>query len=525
MKRITIFLVTILACFSLQAQEADSVFYGNNYTEKFFGAQTCRNYTKEGDSNIYILMSKGNILNNAYTLVIDDSLNLKRYPHDTVFKEGYGYFYFGDQINFQINEIGYRFYAHRQLYSSTNIWIDTVAMTDLCLQKFNITNSIYNTRATIFDFTNDSIKWLYFQIKSLKNNNILICLVDTTTNTTELSHKVKLIEIDTLGNVIKTKLINHLNRSIDVCEVNDTTILLSLDGGDNINWIEGNAVIYYLDRNTFDIKDSMNGFPITHMKRLTDDMIFAYCEVGENLQINPIGKLNIFNIATQLFTTINYQPQGHNSSNPYSQNSYNIFMPYGGEYKMDDDNNCNVTDFMHLDSVYTCYYVSRNGNNFYNSHIEILGLNVQQLDTNFVFPMYFDTTSKNIIEVIKATKDGGVIFVCKSGINYNTYFYEMYAVKFMPNGFASIRDLTTGEKESIRVYPVPAKDWVCVQIESKNIGVGSNISIYNMSGELATQQALTKADTKINVSSLAAGAYTYAVVLNGKSLSGKLIIQ
>jgi len=95
----------------------------------------------------------------------------------------------------------------------------------------------------------------------------------------------------------------------------------------------------------------------------------------------------------------------------------------------------------------------------------------------------------------------------------------------MPNGFASIRDLTTGEKESIRVYPVPAKDWVCVQIESKNIGVGSNISIYNMSGELATQQALTKADTKINVSSLAAGAYTYAVVLNGKSLSGKLIIQ
>ena len=514
MKQITIFLVALLACFSLQAQVPDAVLYGNNYKAKMFN-MFCDNFTKESDTNIYLLVSSSKDHSNSQstTFIIDDSLNITTCQNPAIYDSNYNYYgsnINAGNINFQINNVGYRFYVYNKYPFITgfmdNIARDTISINYLCMDKFNL-NGTTKTIDTVLNLINDSIKWLYFQVKVLKNNNILICLADTTKdNITELSHKVKLIEIDTLGNVIKTKLINHLNLAMDVCEVNDTTILLSINGGNSINCIAGNAVIYYLDRNTFDIKDSINGYPIEFMRRLTDDKVFAYCENGNILP--TIRDINVLNIATKTFYSWEYQPQG----------GYYIDEDARQLYRYTQDAHI-ICDFKNLDSIYAYYYLY-NSNSNYRS-VGILNFSLNGMDTNFSFRIGFDTIIDKDIKIIKATKDGGVIFVFLS--SWSTSYF--YAVKFMPNGFASIRDLTTGEKESIRVYPVPAKDWVCVQIESKNIGVGSNISIYNMSGELATQQALTKADTKINVSSLAAGAYTYAVVLNGKSLSGKLIIQ
>ncbi|MDD4002304.1 MAG: T9SS type A sorting domain-containing protein [Bacteroidales bacterium] len=94
----------------------------------------------------------------------------------------------------------------------------------------------------------------------------------------------------------------------------------------------------------------------------------------------------------------------------------------------------------------------------------------------------------------------------------------------MPNGLASILDIETKEKETIKVYPNPAKEILYIDIDCKNF-TKSEIELFDMQGKLVKKSKLnSKKENRINVSNLNSGAYNYNVSLNGKTISGKIII-
>ena len=65
---------------------------------------------------------------------------------------------------------------------------------------------------------------------------------------------------------------------------------------------------------------------------------------------------------------------------------------------------------------------------------------------------------------------------------------------------------------------------VYVDIEATNFEVGE-IELFDMQGKLVKKAKLSaKQGNRVDVSNLNAGAYTYNVSLNGKTISGKVIV-
>ena len=63
-----------------------------------------------------------------------------------------------------------------------------------------------------------------------------------------------------------------------------------------------------------------------------------------------------------------------------------------------------------------------------------------------------------------------------------------------------------------------------MDIEASNFK-SSDIELFDMQGRLVKKEKLkSKQGNRINVSNLNAGAYTYNVSVNGKTISGKVII-
>ena len=101
---------------------------------------------------------------------------------------------------------------------------------------------------------------------------------------------------------------------------------------------------------------------------------------------------------------------------------------------------------------------------------------------------------------------------------------DCWILKFSPNGLVGLTNIETGEKESVKVYPNPASDFILVDVECLNFK-SSNIELFDMQGKLVKASRLNSQKGNIvDVSSLSSGAYTYNVTLNGKTLSGKIII-
>lgn len=76
----------------------------------------------------------------------------------------------------------------------------------------------------------------------------------------------------------------------------------------------------------------------------------------------------------------------------------------------------------------------------------------------------------------------------------------------------------------INIYPNPAKDFVYVDIEANNFSK-AEIELYDIQGKMVKRAKLkAKEGNRVDISSLKAGAYTYNVSLNGKTISGKVIV-
>jgi hypothetical protein len=262
-------------------------------------------------------------------------------------------------------------------------------------------------------------------------------------------------------------------------------------------------------------EDSIKGYSTNNLKKINDSILTFYGNFGPtfyylpDLYIYVLNNYYIMNKNTKIIFPIV----------PIYNFLYDNVMLNWYDYYGDFPPESNKIDFINQDSIYSIFTLD-NREIFYDS---VVGCGIVNYsisgDTNFVYKLLNNNSGIETITFIgiKATNDGGAII--------NLYFnnHPCFA-KFMPNGLASILDIATKEKETIRVYPNPAKDYVDVDIECTNFKA-SDIELIDMQGKLVKKAKLkAKQGNRIDVSSLSAGAYTYNVSLNGKTISGKIII-
>jgi hypothetical protein len=264
---------------------------------------------------------------------------------------------------------------------------------------------------------------------------------------------------------------------------------------------------YSLNKNTLDVIDSASfdtAFFNDNLKKINDSIIITISQYGARPSNEPERYfINIVNDKKREIIS-------------------RIKVEYGGSFIEEDyiPDYQERVDFRNQDSIYYCCFV-RNSEGVYDSDysgfIQIVNFGIDG-NLNFDYRFRYDSILPKQINGVKATADGGLLVAVQVAINY------CWIMKFMPNGVVSLTNVETNEKESIKVYPNPAKDYVNVDIECTNFKA-SNIELLDMQGRIVKQEKLkAKQGNRIDVSSLSAGAYTYNVSLNGKTISGKIII-
>ncbi len=359
----------------------------------------------------------------------------------------------------------------------------------------------------IFSYNEDTTK--YYNINSCfvtkdKNIGILLNIIDKNSR----AINPKLIIIDTLGERIVSKDFRTINSNIysniKIYET-DSIFVINKTNCNIINLISNSA--YNINKNTLDIIDSVSYdsvFYIDNLKKINDTTIITISQNGKRLFSDPPRYfINIVNDKKREITS-------------------QIKIEHGGEDIVEgylpDYQEC--VDFINQDSIYFCTFVSHNTgiyDNNYSGFIQIVNFGIDG-DLNFDYRFRYDTVLPKQTNGVKATADGGLLIAVQITTN------DCWIMKFMPNGVVSLANVETGEKESIKVYPNPARDYVNVDIECTNFKA-SDIELLDMQGRIVKKAKLkAKQGNRIDVSSLSAGAYSYNVSLNGKTISGKVIV-
>ena len=261
--------------------------------------------------------------------------------------------------------------------------------------------------------------------------------------------------------------------------------------------------LYYVDKSTLNIVDSntfSNYFVPENVTRINDSIFVSLNHYGTyTLGELLYTKIDYFNInSLDVKTTKLYigENEGHFNKS---------YIPEFGS----------KVDFINPDSIYYCYsaYNLEEGTNY----IDIANFSVNG-NINFRYRIDYDSTILfKQINGIKATTDGGLVIAC-------TLYGNAWVIKFMPNGFVGLTDIETNEKASIKVYPNPSKDFIYVDIEADRFS-SSEIELFDIQGRLVKKSKLNaQIGNRIDISNLSSGAYTYRVVINGKGISGKVII-
>ncbi len=361
-------------------------------------------------------------------------------------------------------------------------------------------NIFYSKR--IMNESDDTLKWRYWKEIILDNKDRIFALLNTSLQNINISDNasaMKLIRVDSLGNVAQTKIHYRDIDEVDIANFDNQHFLLSKQK----SWFSNENYLYYVNTNTLEIDDSIVGYNAYNMKKLNDSIFtFSYeYDLSYNFPdysySSPFNSFYLMNKNTKIgYPIFSHCDPIYDSIWPLTNRMYS------GAHNV---------DFITTDSIYSCFIMSKNWNE-YDSHYVGFGIVNYNLigDTNFVYRIY---NGYSDFLGLKATSDGGVIILFSNSL-----------VKFMPNGLASIIDIATQEKETIKVYPNPARDYVNVNIECTNFKA-SDIELLDMQGKLVKSAKLkAKQGNRIDVSSLSAGAYSYNVTLNGKTISGKIIV-
>ncbi len=344
--------------------------------------------------------------------------------------------------------------------------------------------------------------------RKLINNKFLI-VTQTKYPSSEGADGLKFILIDTLGNILNSKIYSLKARGIPfrICEVGEHLLLEKvanlpeyLDGYFNYDGIS------YINKETLEIEDSIPRGPFTdtllngivnislhrnNIIAINDTTFAGLFQVGEKI------KINIYNKNTKEIINTIIQP----TTNVDTQNN--------------EDFSKDRFVFNNSDSIYTHYV---------DNGLTLLNFSSAG-NINFQYKLTFpsDYIKDNYVRGMKITDDGEVI-MATTGYIFSPYNVTAWLIKFNPKGLIGLTNLETGEKETIKVYPNPAKDFVYVDIEATNFKKGE-IELFDMQGKLVKKAKLSaKHRNRVDVSNLNGGAYTYNVSLNGKTISGKVIV-
>jgi len=80
-------------------------------------------------------------------------------------------------------------------------------------------------------------------------------------------------------------------------------------------------------------------------------------------------------------------------------------------------------------------------------------------------------------------------------------------------------------ESKIRVYPNPAKDYVAFEVRSLKFEVGSKIRVFSVLGEEVKKLEVKGERTVWDCSEVKDGIYFYRMVMDGRIIPGKFIIQ
>jgi len=401
--------------------------------------------------------------------------------------------------SFKLNN---KLYGTRNFISLNNIYeriLDSIYFYE------NDTNG--NTINSKLIFSNAEHPYKYYKVHTCfvtQDKNIAILLSTLDTNNDKYK---ELIIIDTLGERKASKLLDQIPYQDAIMRIYESDSNFIMNKTNNVYGTIKGTKVYYINKNSLDIIDSVSfdtAFFNDNLKKINDSIIITISQYGAKPSNEPARYfINIVNDKKREIIS-------------------RIKVEYGGAFVSDGflPDYQERVDFRNQDSIYYCCFV-RNSEGVYDSDysgfIQIVNFGIDG-DLNFDYRFRYDSVSPKQINGVKATADGGLLVAVQVTIS------DCWIMKFMPNGVVGLTNIETGDKESIKVYPNPAKDYINVDIECTNFKA-SDIELFDMQGRLVKKEKLkSKLGNRIGVSNLNAGAYTYNVSLNGKTISGKVII-
>lgn len=486
MKKIIIsFIFLLIGTLGINAQTLDSVFQDNNSKVlKFDYGWLYDNIENKDSDNDGIWLTTYDT--NRAIIHIDKDLNIVHCVNTT--------------------DIGLyrRFKANNKLYSTisncNDLTVDYLKSLDLVCQD-TLGNILFTQR--IKNEGDDTIKWHSLNAIMLDNSDMIFCLLNEISNDYR-SDKLRLIKVDTSGNVLENKVHNNIYELIDFIPFNDQQFLMSKTTLLQTNY----HVTYFVNNNTLEIEDSIIGRYAYNMRKINDSIV-AFNSVESRLLDNGISQHHEFYTYLYLMNTkAKYSYSIEELSNPLLDS---IFYDVSFSSFYSAKNNI---DFTNPDSIYSFFTINKKWDGITDQRLGtgIINFNSQG-NVNFFYQTPIDIGSMTL----KATSDGGLII--PYGGSTGLYLY-----KFMPNGYNSILNLETKEKVNINVYPNPAKDYINVNFDTKNFSKGE-IHLFDMQGKLVKKAKLkTQKGNRVDISSLNAGSYSYNIILNGNAFGGMIII-
>ncbi|MBP1646196.1 MAG: secretion protein [Bacteroidetes bacterium] len=489
-KFIISFLFFFIGVFNLNAQTFDSVFQ-DNYS-KVLKFDSCKYYVylenKDNDNDGIWLST---LDSNRAIIHIDKDLNLVHYTNTSDGNALYRLF----KANNKLYSIRTNFYDGTEFYYK---YMDLVCHDTLG-------NLLFSQR--IKNENDDTIKWKNWDAIMLDNTDIIITLIDNYVNSVN-EMPIRFIRVDTSGNVLANKTYSKSIRFMDMIPFNNDHFLIS-----TTKYImDSYNTLYFINNNTLEIEDSINGRDAYNMRKINDSIVAFN---NTEYRTFNVGSSEYYELYTYLYlmnTKAKYSYSIEDISNPFSDSIFYGANYYNTSYNMSAIKN-NI-DFTNTDSIYSFFTFSKK---WLENSDQILGTGIINFNSQGNVNYFYKTPIDISAMTLKATSDGGLI-IPYSG-NTGVYFY-----KFMPNGYNSILNIETKEKVNINVYPNPAKDYILVDIDTKNFKKGE-LELIDMQGKLVKKEKLkTQKENRIDVSSLEAGTYSYNVSLNGISFGGMIII-
>ncbi|MFA5541910.1 MAG: T9SS type A sorting domain-containing protein [Bacteroidales bacterium] len=389
--------------------------------------------------------------------------------------------------------------------------LNTSILDSLYLYIFDSLANLMGSKK-IIDYTNNNYRFQSVHIDNTvsaimltENMNILTYQVDVTTNPD--TAYIGMHIFDTLGN-----LINH--NIIPVCTIKPAIFtkysLVETNAGFKfLISVAREHIILYIDKTTLtplsnerllNVNDIINFYGA---KKINDSIIVSY-DVNN---LAPQVRINIINYLNNTVNNIDFGEYIYTKVSPSLTNPEDFSDRF---------------DFIREDSIYMCYDTKQliylGGGIYYTEagYLTIVNFNLDG-EINFSYKVEYDTMNWVCMMGMKVLEDNKLIVV-------GHMMESNWILKFSPNGFVGLTNIETNEKASLKVYPNPARDFINVDIEADRFS-SSEIELFDIQGRLVKKSKLNaQIGNRIDVSNLNPGAYNYRVVINGKGISGKVII-